>query len=565
MSDIIHLNRNVSALKESPAYQPFSGVRIIVGEDEDGHQLVYEAGDESFRMLEITNPYGTQAICNSIYNKIKGYAYKPYSANQALLDPAAELGDAVYVGDVYSVINSADTVFDGIMSANISAKEDGDIDHEYPYERNQNKEIERRINGVATNLTIELGRIEATVADTYQTKTDAGTQYVNLQSQITQTASSITSTVAATYETKSAAATMQTNLQSQITQTANSITSSVAATYETKSDATSKLNSANSYTNTIKSQLQTQITQTESSIKSTVAAATSKYDTTGIAINLYGYGTPSNSTASANNGKQYLDQSSGYYYKSNGSSWVRQNSTPLRLVTDTLNSKIEQTANQITLQVAGQYADAYPEWTTGMRYAAGDIVKVTTTTNGVVTDIDFYRCTYGHSPSSSNKPGSGAYWSSYWDAISTPTVQSTIDVNLGEIMIGVSESGRANSAYISIKKDGIELAGNTITMSNVVADTIRANQEIISPYIYNSRENSWIKMENGTSSEGWDAGFSLYNDVLGYNYPIFSARYSDVGVSYLSSANHTFLYMESTKVSPVGVWDFSGATVTGLN
>ncbi len=229
--DRIYLQRAARDIKESPEYLPYSKVRIIVGEDENGAQLIYEAGDDSFRTLEITNPYGTQAIANAILAKIQGYSYKPYTADGAILNPAAELGDAVNVGDVYSFISSMETVFSPIMSATIFAPEDSNIDHEYPFETSEHKEIARKINGVRTSFTVELGRIASEIEETYQTKTAAGQQYTQLQSSIEQTAQSITATVAATYETKSAATQMEQRLNSTITQTANSSTSTGSATY----------------------------------------------------------------------------------------------------------------------------------------------------------------------------------------------------------------------------------------------------------------------------------------------------------------------------------------------
>lgn len=169
--DRIYLQRSARNIEESPSYVPYSKVRIIVGEEEDGTQLVYEAGDDSFRTLEITNPYGTQEIANSILSKIQGYSYKPYTADGAILNPAAELGDAVNVGDVYSFIASMDTTFSPIMSATISAPEDSNIDHEYPYESSESKEIARKINGAKASFIVEIGRIEASLED-YQRKED---------------------------------------------------------------------------------------------------------------------------------------------------------------------------------------------------------------------------------------------------------------------------------------------------------------------------------------------------------------------------------------------------------
>lgn len=169
--DRIYLQRSARNIEESPSYVPYSKVRIIVGEEEDGTQLVYEAGDDTFRTLEITNPYGTQAIANSILAKIQGYSYKPFKVDGAILNPVAEIGDAVNVGDVYSFLSSIDTTFSPIMSADISAPEDSNIDHEYPYESSENKEIARKINGAKASFIVELGRIEASLED-YQRKED---------------------------------------------------------------------------------------------------------------------------------------------------------------------------------------------------------------------------------------------------------------------------------------------------------------------------------------------------------------------------------------------------------
>lgn len=170
--DRIYLQRSAKNIEESPAYVPYSKVRIIVGEEEDGTQLVYEAGDDSFRTLEITNPWGTQAIANSILATIQGYSYKPYKADGAILNPVAELGDAVNVGDVYSFISSVETTFSPIMSADISAPEDSNIDHEYPYETSEHKEIARKINGAKASFIVEIGRIESSLEENYQKKSD---------------------------------------------------------------------------------------------------------------------------------------------------------------------------------------------------------------------------------------------------------------------------------------------------------------------------------------------------------------------------------------------------------
>lgn len=563
MSDtVLHLANRAKNIKSTPSYQPYSKVRIIVGTDDDGNELVYEAGNDSARVLEINNPYGTQAMARNILEKISGYQYQPYTADGAILNPAAELGDGISLTNVYSFIASAETTLSPIMSADIAAFEDGEIDHEYPYETRENKEIIRKINGVSTQFIVELGRVQSTIAETYETKVDAGTTKAQLQSQITQTSSSILSTVSATYETKTAASQMESRLQSSINQTASSITSTVAATYETKADATAKLNSANGYTNTVKTQLQSQITQTAESIKSTVSSSTVKYEIpAGITITYYGYGAPDNSTASGKTNKYYLDQASGYYYKSNGTSWVKQNSTPLTIITDRLESMIEQTASSIALQVSGANA---PEWTSGNYYAQYDIVKITTkNSDGIVTSTNFYKAKTAHTATSNNKPPN----SSYWTLTNAPTVQSLIDINLDGITLSAGGSTSDNSAKLTISKDGVAIDAVTITMSNVVADRIASNElystdifggryyssnEAVNLYIYGTQYASYLRFGSDISTNIYTSLFSIVNN--------------DSAVEMWFDGERKLEYdKDRDKIWAFGTWDFSNATVIGIN
>ena len=145
-----------------------------------------------------------------------------------------------------------DTVFSPIMSATISAPEDSNIDHEYPYVAKENKEVARRINGVRTSFIAELGRITTEISATYETKNESEFKYQQLSSSIIQTASGILQTVSATYETQTASAaklneakgytdSTKRTLETTISQTASGITQSVSETYETKTASAAKL------------------------------------------------------------------------------------------------------------------------------------------------------------------------------------------------------------------------------------------------------------------------------------------------------------------------------------
>ena len=254
--------------------------------------------------------------------------------------------------------------------------------------------LESQIEQTAESIT-------STVASTYETKTDASATKKNLESQIEQTAESITSTVSATYETKTDARQMKNDLQTSIEQTASSIAQTVSA-MQTKWD-TSKYSDKKIYigyedvTNvevtpeqkdydlflnsntgvlyekyvsgvvegggetyswkpltllsTVEENLSSQIEQTAESITSTVASSQIKWDTAGVKVSIYGYGSPEEQyNPFEYSSLYYLDQSNGYLYLATTTEWIFV--TELELITDELSSQIQQTAESIELKVS---------------------------------------------------------------------------------------------------------------------------------------------------------------------------------------------------------------------
>lgn len=165
MTDLINIKKNAVTVIESP-YQPaFTGVRIYVGKNEDNEDLYFAAGSETGSVLEFENPWGTQSMANAVLNTINGYSYHPMQANGALLDPAAEIGDAISANGVYSVIAKRDTIFGALLSSNVSAPGDGELGHEYKYESKQNRQLQREINQANSSLVVELDEIRGQVTD----------------------------------------------------------------------------------------------------------------------------------------------------------------------------------------------------------------------------------------------------------------------------------------------------------------------------------------------------------------------------------------------------------------
>lgn len=140
MSDSIFLGPNVSSLETGEVSERISRVNLSV--DSDNY---FTAGDDSGKTLELECPWASQAMADSILAKVKNYDYQPLEADNALLDPAAEIGDAVTVGGYRSVLAQINTTFNNACAATISAPGSDEVDDEYPYKSHERREMEREL------------------------------------------------------------------------------------------------------------------------------------------------------------------------------------------------------------------------------------------------------------------------------------------------------------------------------------------------------------------------------------------------------------------------------------
>lgn len=140
MSSQVRLGNKATSLDTSPAFAPYTGVRLWY---DDEH--AFFSGNESGRVLEADCPWATQAIADNVLASVSGFVYQPFTAQTALLDPEAEIGDGVSVGGIYSVLAAVDTTFDAMCASDIAAPSDEEIDHEYPYLTKQQREMNRKV------------------------------------------------------------------------------------------------------------------------------------------------------------------------------------------------------------------------------------------------------------------------------------------------------------------------------------------------------------------------------------------------------------------------------------
>ena len=118
------LGLNVGALERGVDSAPFTCVRItgVQGKDE----TEYTAGDDSGLTIEAECSWGSQEIANSVLYKISGWSYRPYTASEALLEPAVELGDTVMINGWTSMVAKLERNFDKMLDENYTVYLRGD-------------------------------------------------------------------------------------------------------------------------------------------------------------------------------------------------------------------------------------------------------------------------------------------------------------------------------------------------------------------------------------------------------------------------------------------------------
>lgn len=140
MSDKTYLGQNAASFEKGEELLPISRVTIWYDEEH-----AFTAGDDTGRTLEIDCPWATQTMAEDILRDVAGFVYRPFSAQDALLDPAAELGDGVTVGGIYSVAGSIVTQHDSLMAADVGTPGEEELQHEYPYLSPQQRALARKV------------------------------------------------------------------------------------------------------------------------------------------------------------------------------------------------------------------------------------------------------------------------------------------------------------------------------------------------------------------------------------------------------------------------------------
>lgn len=136
----------MTSFSDNGQYKPISRVTLLLDDEKS-----LTAGDDTGMEITASCPHATQAMVNALLQRMKGYRYQAYEAGAANIDPAAELGDGVNVGGVYSPLSRiAD---DGRGYADISSPGELEMDDEYPSGGYIKQEFDRKIAQTRSLIT----------------------------------------------------------------------------------------------------------------------------------------------------------------------------------------------------------------------------------------------------------------------------------------------------------------------------------------------------------------------------------------------------------------------------
>jgi hypothetical protein len=146
LSDKYYVGGDITSFADNGKYKPISRVTLLV---DDENSLT--AGDDTGMEVIASCPHATQPMVNSLLQAMKGYQYQAYEAGAANIDPAAELGDGVTVGGIYSPLSKLSD--DGRGYAGISSPGEAEMEDEYPSDGYITQEFNRKIAETRSTIT----------------------------------------------------------------------------------------------------------------------------------------------------------------------------------------------------------------------------------------------------------------------------------------------------------------------------------------------------------------------------------------------------------------------------
>lgn len=163
--------RNAASVETGEQYQLFSNV-VFRFDSADGEEVIvrYPTTEAVGATMEaplqtVTDSGYARTIAQNVLTALGSYRYAPYKAKDALIDPAAELGDGLAVNGVISAIAEADEICDELYSASIGAESFEEVRNEFIFQPGIERTVARKIAQSSASLKINIDAIIAQVTD----------------------------------------------------------------------------------------------------------------------------------------------------------------------------------------------------------------------------------------------------------------------------------------------------------------------------------------------------------------------------------------------------------------
>ena len=126
------------SIRDNGKSKPVSRVTLLA-DDENA----YTAGDDTGMELVADCAYATQEMVNALLSTFKGFVYQAFEADGVNLDPAAELGDGITAGGLYSILGELNENGSGYPDIAAPGKEE--LEDEYPSQGPVTQQFNRKL------------------------------------------------------------------------------------------------------------------------------------------------------------------------------------------------------------------------------------------------------------------------------------------------------------------------------------------------------------------------------------------------------------------------------------
>lgn len=177
LKDTTYIGKRASQVTVGMRHRPVTQVALSVSEEAG-----WVVGTDDGECIDVYCPDGTLQMANDLLAYLQGYEYQPVMATEAMIDPAAEMGDGATIENVFATIASMDVTFDALYSADIGAPGKSELESEYgEVEGPITKKFERQGDALRVQITKTEESLTTKIEDTEK----------QLSTTITETASGI--------------------------------------------------------------------------------------------------------------------------------------------------------------------------------------------------------------------------------------------------------------------------------------------------------------------------------------------------------------------------------------